>query len=142
MDGFLGFSLVGDVFFDHFPVPPLGNGGQVKPVAPEFTTPQLFLELGKSPEELFGRQAFENPDHVTAAILRWKGDEKVDMVKVNPDLFKLQVVTEGDFLGDLGDGERDLVSQQRLAVLDGKNNMVMRVVNVMVCPVEGHALIL
>ena len=35
-------SLIGDITFDHFPIPPLTDSGQVETITPELTAPQFF----------------------------------------------------------------------------------------------------
>ncbi len=64
------------------------------------------------------------------------------MVEIVPNLFEFYIVPLTDFLCYLGDGERDLVGQESFSILNGKNNMVVRFVDVVVCPVQGHVLIL
>ena len=64
----------------------------------------------------------------------------MDVVLIGADLFKLNVIAESDFLRDLCNRERDLVSKQGLAVFDGKDNVVVRFIGVVVSSNEGgHA---
>ena len=66
----------------------------------------------------------------------------MDVILVIAYLFKFHIVSLCDFLRYLGDGERDFTSQQRLSVLHGKNNVIMHVIHVVLCPKERHASIL
>jgi len=63
----------------------------------------------------------------------------VDMIVVATNLFKLKVVAESDFLCNRLDSERDVICQQRLAILDGKDDVVVGAVYIVVSMGEGHA---
>ena len=64
------------------------------------------------------------------------------MVSISANLFKLHIVSLSDFLCYVNNGERDVISEQRLTIFDGKDNVVVRVIHVMGGPAESHALIL
>ena len=64
------------------------------------------------------------------------------MVSIRSDLFELNVIAQANFLRDLFDGERDIISQQGFAVLNGKDDMVVSIVHIVESPVKAHAPIL
>lgn len=66
----------------------------------------------------------------------------MDVVTIGTDLLELNVVPQTDFLRDCSDGERDLIGQQRFAILDGKDDMVVGIVNIVESPTKAHAPIL
>jgi len=63
----------------------------------------------------------------------------VDVVLIAAKLFKFNVIALGDFLRNTDNGERDVVCQQCFAVLDGKDDVVVGTVYIVVRMGEGHA---
>lgn len=63
----------------------------------------------------------------------------MDVVPVRANLFKLHVIPRTDFLRYRDYRERDLIGQQWFTVLNGKDDVVMGVVHVVVSPFQSHA---
>jgi len=61
------------------------------------------------------------------------------VVEISANLFKLNVISLGDFLRDCANRERDLILKQGFAVFDGKDNVVVRVIGIVMSADEGHA---
>ena len=57
-------SLILNILFDRFPIPPLADRGEIEAIAPELTAPEVFAERRKSLEELFGSDTLEDAYHV------------------------------------------------------------------------------
>ena len=64
------------------------------------------------------------------------------MVHIGTDLLELNVVPSADFLRNLLDGERDLISEKSFTVLNRKDDVVMGVKNIVDGPTKAHAPIL
>ena len=135
----LRFSLLSHIALDNAPIPPLADCCKIETIAPELSAPQVFLELGKSGEEFSGCDAFEYPNHICATKFWWKGSENMDMIFITADLFKVDVVALSDFPRNLFNRERDIIAKQRFAVFDGKNDVIVGIVSIVVCSDQSHA---
>ena len=62
------------------------------------------------------------------------------MVLVGADAFEVDVVAEGNFMRNAYDSERDVVVKQRFAVFDGKDEVVVGIIGIVVCFDNGHGL--
>lgn len=63
----------------------------------------------------------------------------MDMVTISAELFETDVVAFGNFLRDGCDGERNIVVEQRFAVFDGKDKVVVGIIRLVVGFLDGHA---
>ena len=63
----------------------------------------------------------------------------MNVIEVVAKLLKLDIISFTDFLRHAVDGERDAVDQQRFAVFDGKDDVVVGTVCIVVCFDDGHA---
>ena len=66
----------------------------------------------------------------------------MDVILISADLFELNVIAEGDFLRDLDNREREVIGEQGFAVFDGKDNVVVSFIDIVVGMFDGHASIL
>ena len=132
-------SLIHNILFNSFPIPPLADRGDVKSITPEFTAPEVFFERRKSLEEFSCRDAFEDANNFRPAVFRRERYEDVDVIEICTDFFKSDVIAEGDFLRNLCDRERDIVLEQRFTIFDGKDNVVVGVIDVVTGMDDGHA---
>src|SRR3989344_775600 len=66
----------------------------------------------------------------------------MDVVGVTADFFKVDVVAGSDFLSDGSDRKRDVIRKERFAVFDGKDDVVVGIVGIVVSFDDGHAPIL
>ena len=64
----------------------------------------------------------------------------MDVIVVRAQLFKGDVVAFGDFSGDFPNCRRYVLLQESLAVFDGKDDVVVRVVDAVVALLDAHAL--
>ena len=62
------------------------------------------------------------------------------MVVVSANLFEVDVVAEGNFMRNAYDGERNIVVKQRFAIFDGKDEVIVGIICIVVCFNNGHAL--
>jgi len=65
-------ALVFDVAFYDGPVAAGANSRDIVAIAPEFTTPELFLQIGKLKEKLSGCDAFDEMDDLADAVFGMK----------------------------------------------------------------------
>ncbi len=132
--------LVLNVLLHGFPVSPLADRGEIETVAPELSSPEFFLERRKLLEEFACSDAFEDSNHCGAAVLGWKGAQQVDVITIGSDLFKGNVVAERNLLRSGNNSERDVVGKQCFAVFDGKDEVVVSFICIVVSFNDGHAL--
>lgn len=64
------------------------------------------------------------------------------MVEIVPDAFEVYIVPLSDFLSYRRDSSRDLLRQESFSVFNGKNKVVVSVIDIVESTVEGHAPIL
>ena len=64
------------------------------------------------------------------------------MVSIGSNLFEFDIVSQTNFLRDMDNGERDLISQQGLSVFNRKDDVVVGVVDVVESSSKAHAPIL
>jgi len=62
------------------------------------------------------------------------------VIAIGTDLFKVDVVAEGNFLRNLLDCERDVVGEQRFSIFDGKDEVIVSFICIVVRFLNGHAL--
>ena len=60
------------------------------------------------------------------------------MVLVSANLFEVDVVAEGNFMRNAYNGERDIMVKQRFAVFDGKDEVIVGIVCIVVGFDDGH----
>ena len=63
----------------------------------------------------------------------------MDVVIIISQFFKFNVIAESDFLCDRANGERDIILQKSFSVFNGKDNVVVGLVCIVVCFLNGHA---
>ena len=63
------------------------------------------------------------------------------MVLIATQFFKFDVISLANFLRYVVNGERDIVRKQSLAVFDGKDDVVVGIVYIVVGMLKGHALV-
>lgn len=64
------------------------------------------------------------------------------MIVISADLLKFNVVAFADLPRNLGDCERDFIGEQGFAVFDGKDDVVVRFIDIVMGTDDGHAAIL
>ena len=140
LETFLLFELVFDVAPDGLLVH-LANCLSIVAWRPEFPSPEvLLLELGVALEHLLRRDALERADAIGDRRVRGDGHEHVHVVFGDFDLEHLHVVVMGSFDEDLLEGS-DVGFLEGLApVLRRPDEMVFQPVDVVLSPVQLHAL--
>src|SRR5438477_469044 len=64
----------------------------------------------------------------------------MDVVFVIAEFFKFDVISFSNFLCQMVDGERNVFREESFAVLNGKGNVVVSRVCIVVCFLDGHPL--
>jgi hypothetical protein len=93
-------------------------------ICPEFTSPQLFLDLGTALENLSGSKAFYHRYQPGDAIPRNGLHQKMDMIPISPDLQKSQLISLLNIQTDLLQHLIHLVVKYHAPVLGWKYQMV------------------
>ena len=132
-------SLVGNVVLNRGPVAAGTDGGEIETIGPELTTQEFFLELGEPFEELSSRKALEQPHDLGTSILWVKGAEKMDVIPVGTDLLEDNVVASLDLTTNLHHGRGDRRREEGFSVLDGKDDVVVCIIDAVVTSGEAHA---
>lgn len=135
-------SLVLNISLHGFPVSPLAACGHVETIAPELSSPELFLEQRKLLEEHSSCDAFEHANHCAPTVFGSKVSQDMDVVLVIADLFEFDIIPFGNFHCDLGNCERDLVVKQSFTILDGKDEVIVSIVGIVVSSLYDHGSIL
>ena len=64
----------------------------------------------------------------------------MDVVLVATEFFKFNVISLANFLRYVVNGERDVVVEESFAVFDGKDDVIVSIVYIVVSAGKGHAL--
>jgi hypothetical protein len=90
-------ALILDVLAYHGFIAMLSNRACEKTIRPKFATPQLFLDLGATPEYLSRRHALQHSHDLRHTVSRYRLNQKMNMILVCAYLQKLHLVAFRNF---------------------------------------------
>ncbi len=89
--------LLLNIFPNRFLVPSLANRADVVPLRPKFPSPQLLLHLGNTSKYFSRSNTPYRLYKLLRAIHRNRLNQKVNMIFICPDLYKLNLISLGNF---------------------------------------------
>ena len=134
--------MVGNVPLDRGPVAAGADGGEIETIGPELPSPEFFLEIRKPFEEFLGLDALEQSHDGRPGVLGVESAKNVDVVPVGTDLIEDNVVANFNLSGDFDHGRSDSRGEEGFTVFDGKDDVLVSIIDTVVTSGEAHASIL
>src|SRR5680860_1706700 len=76
------FSLILEIFLDHFLISILSYGVHIVTACPKFSAPKQPFYLGMKPKNLFCRNTFNSTDYLFGGIRWYTLNQKMDVVSI------------------------------------------------------------
>ena len=125
-------TLINDIIFNDFFVAPSADRRDVVAIRPEFTAPKLLLYLRNLLEDIFGGNALDQPDHLTAGVRWQKLGQKMQVVLIKTVVADFNGVAFFNPLQTFPNYLLHPVIQQRFSVLYRDLNVIVALGNIVI----------
>ena len=132
--------MVAYIFLNDSPITTRAYCRRIVPIGPELSTPQVFLERWVIQEQLLGGDAFEDPYDLADAVFGMEAYQQMNVILVIAELLDDQIVPLFNAFHSLTQSGNSFRTQQSLAVLHGKDEVVMGVVRTVVAFGDWHTI--
>jgi hypothetical protein len=138
----IGFftALLPDLCANDGFIPMTTYGTDAIPFRPQFATPQTLFDCRDAVQDLAGREAFDDLDHLGWALVRHRLHQKMDMIFLRANLQKGYVIPLGDVSADVSEYGVDFWIKDDPAILRRTHDMVKQGRDVVpFMPIGAHA---
>jgi len=120
------FSLILEIFLDHFLISILSYGVHIVTACPKFSAPKQPFYLGMKPKNLFCRNTFNSTDYLFGGIRWYTLNQKMDVVSIKSNLQKMNFISLFYLQADLFKRYRNLIIQYIPPIFDRTNKMIKK----------------
>ena len=134
--------MISNVSTDHFRGDSVSHNPDEIPITPKLSTPKMFLQPREFLKDYLGADTLQDLYHFGRRIFGWGREKDMDMIAHDLHRIDLSIILCSNLLKQLLYSLLQLLRQNLFAVFGNPNEMVLDIVDRMLCPFDCHAVIL